>query len=173
MFGSPEFHRNPCGLFRPELKNCMLPRLLKCFSHAWNHAAVAVTQTAPSAVQSSRNIVPAGSELLRRRAPIGSGGARRTQLSTGRVRLKVGVPRVSSGTCACDTAPPAGPGTAVSRSAAGKGARAGQWHWLVLGGPELACGPESPSEPGRSRRRGMERAGFILTKWLFRSITDK
>lgn len=66
----------------------------------------------------------------------------------GRVRLKVGVgerePRgVSSGTCACGTVPPAGPGTEVSRSAAGRGAPAGQWRWPALGGLESAYGPGS------------------------------
>lgn len=115
------------------------------------------TETALPAVLSPRYNVPTGSDSSDAEHPLAR-VARRTRFqSTGRVRLKVAVPRVSSGTCACDTAPLAGPGTVVSRSAAGKGARAGQWHWLVLEGPELACGPESPSEPGRSRTRGMEK----------------
>ena len=57
---------------------------------------------------------------------------------------------VSNGTCACGTALPVGPGTGVTRSAAGKGAPAGQWHWPVLGGPESAYGPGSLLKPGRS-----------------------
>lgn len=160
-------------LSRRELKNCMLPRLLKCLSHARNHAAVAVTQAALPAVLSSRNNVPTGCDPFDAARPLALVARRTRFYPTGQVRLKVGVPRVSSGTCACDTAPPAGPGTVVSRSAAGTGARAGQWHWLVLGGPELACGPESPSEPGRSRTRGMEKLFLFLTKWMFSSINDK
>lgn len=72
----------------------------------------------------------------------------------GQVRLKVGVgerepPVVSNGTCACGTAPPVGPGTEVSRSAAGRGAPAGRWRWTALGGPESACGPGSLLGLGR------------------------
>lgn len=82
------------------------------------------------------------------------------QRSPGQVRPKVSIggveaPRVSSGTCACGTAPLAGPGTEVSRSAAGRDARAGQWHWPAPGGPESAYGPGSPLELERSRTRGM------------------
>uniref|UniRef100_A0A3Q3E6W4 Uncharacterized protein n=1 Tax=Hippocampus comes TaxID=109280 RepID=A0A3Q3E6W4_HIPCM len=51
---------------------------------------------------------------------------------------------ISSGTCACGTAPPGGPGTEVSRSAAGRGAPEGLWHWPAPGGPESTYGPESP-----------------------------
>lgn len=57
---------------------------------------------------------------------------------------------VSSGTCVCGIAPPEGPGTEVSRSAAGKGVPTGQWHSPARRGPESASGPGSPSEPGRS-----------------------
>jgi len=71
------------------------------------------------------------------------------------VRLKLGVgdrkPHgVSNGTCVCGTAPPVGPGTEVSRSAAGRGALASQWHWPAPGGPESAYGPGSLLKPGRS-----------------------
>lgn len=73
----------------------------------------------------------------------------------GQVRLKVGVGEreshgVSNGTCACGTAPPVGPGTEVSHSAAGKGAPAGQWRLPALGGPGSASGPGSLLELGRS-----------------------
>lgn len=57
---------------------------------------------------------------------------------------------VSSGTCACGTAPPVGPGTELSHSAAGRGVPADQWHLPALGGPESAYGPESLLELGRS-----------------------
>ncbi len=84
----------------------------------------------------------------------------------GQVRLKVGVGErepqgVSNGTCACGTAPPVGPGTEVSHSAAGRGAPAGQWRWPVLGGPESAYGPGSLLELGRS---GPESNGYIYFK---------
>lgn len=77
------------------------------------------------------------------------------RLRPGQVSLKVGVGErnphgVSIGTCACGTAPQAGPGTEVSRSAGGRGAPAGQWRWPALEGPESACGPESLLELGRS-----------------------
>lgn len=63
-----------CGLFPRELKNCMLPRLLKCFSHARNHAAVAVTQAALPCCLKFQEQRADRVRLLRRRAPVGSGG---------------------------------------------------------------------------------------------------
>lgn len=76
-------------------------------------------------------------------------------LRPGQVRLKVGVgdqepPGISSGTCACGTAPPVGPGTEVSRSAAGRGAPASRWRWPSLRGLESAFGPGSLLELRRS-----------------------
>lgn len=76
------------------------------------------------------------------------------RLRPGQVRLKVGggerePQRVSNGTCVCGTAPPVGPGTEVSHSAAGRGAPAGQWRWPALGGPESAYGPGSLLKLGR------------------------
>lgn len=86
------------------------------------------------------------------------------RLRPGHVSLKVGVGeldphRVSNGTCACGTAPPVGPGTEVSHSAAGRGAPAGQWRWPALEDPESAYGPGSLLELGRS---GSESNGCIV-----------
>lgn len=75
----------------------------------------------------------------------------------GQVRLELGSclgepgsHGVSSGTCVCGTAPPAGPGTEVSRSAAGRGAPAGRWRSPAPGGPGSASGPGSLLELERS-----------------------
>lgn len=160
VFGSPEFHRNQLRVFFfTRVEELHAASLLKCFSHAQNHAAVSVCHPnwPPCCLQ-----VPATTSRLGPPPLMPSArwlGCEKNLVLVswpGQTDLKVGIPRINNGTCACDTAPPAGPGTVVSRSAAGKGARAGQWHWLGLGGPELACGPESPSEPGRSRRRGIK-----------------
>lgn len=42
----------------------------------------------------------------------------------------------------------------MSRSAAGRGAPAGQWHWPALGDPESAYGPGSLLELGGSGPEG-------------------
>lgn len=130
--------------------------LLKCFSHAWDHA-VSVSQTFRPATITLAATCCLGL-LLWSWSPVGLGARAvrpRCWSSPGQVRLKVGVGerethRVNNETCACGTAPPEGPGTEVSRSAAGRGAPAGLWHWPALGGPESAYGPGSLLELGRS-----------------------
>lgn len=97
----------------------------------------------------------------------------------GQVRLKVGVGErepqgVSNGTYAYGTAPPVGPGTEVSHSAAGRGAPAGQWHWPALGGPESTYGPGSLLELGRSRpgSKGCIFSGFNKLHCLIFIVID-
>lgn len=132
----PNVTRSQSGPFRTKLSRDELHAiqnlLLKCLSHARDHAA-SVWQ--PHAVWLC--FCPPWASVLEETDPCagshpGSGG------------------RVSSGTCACGTAPPTGPGIEVSRSAAGRGAPAGRWHWLALGGPGSASDPGSLLELGRS-----------------------
>ena len=152
--------------WRGDEQHAALNSFLKCFSHAPDHA-VSVTQTCNPAINTLAAICclglpcwsrsPRWARVLEELDLVFVPGLVR---SDWRLTLGSRSPRgVSNGTCACGTAPPVGPGTEVSRSAAGRGAPAGQWRWPAPGGPELAYGPESLSELGRS---GADSKGYSI-----------
>lgn len=120
---------------RGEELHAALYSLLKCFSHARDHA-VSVNQTCRSLppILWRKHAVwvcfsGADCPLARVLEELNPWCWSSSEAWTGQTEDGCWGPEpheVSSGTCAYGTAPPVGPGTEVNRSAAGRGAPAGQ-----------------------------------------------